>query len=132
MSVICLENGKVSAFGLSPGTSTVEEIEDRFGAAESVETIEGAQLYTFAEGAIQAAREDNHLCISTLWVNAEAAATKEMPKTLLQLQDIFLDLKVAERPENGILLAECSGLKVACDWAGESQKVIWLELTQPK
>jgi hypothetical protein len=132
MSIIQLENGKTSAFGLLPGTSTVEEIEEKFGAVQKIESIEGAQLYTFADGGIQAAREDNHLCISTLWINADTPTTKDLPQTLSQLKDIFHDLKAAERPENGILLAECNGLKVACDLTNEFQKVLWVELTQPE
>jgi len=130
MTFVECVDGKPSACGLMPGVATVEDLEEKFGAVENVETVEGAQFYTFGDGGIQAAREDNHLCVSTVWINADRPSTKELPATLLQLQEIFRDLKVAERPENGLILAECNGLKVACNQSEESEKVLWLQLTE--
>lgn len=131
MSFITYENGKASAFGLTPGTSTVEDIEEKFGPAENVEYIEGANLYTFADGGIQAARSDNHLCISTLWINADHPSTRELPETLAQMKEIFHDLGTPSKPELGLILAECKGVTVACNLTKESGKVLWLQLTQP-
>lgn len=132
MAIIERENGKFSAFGLTPGASTVEDIEEKFGPAQNVEYIEGANLYTFCDGGIQAARPDNHLCISTLWINADCPSTKELPETLDELRNIFHDLKVPSKPEDGLILAECNGVKAACNFTQESGKVLWLQLTQPE
>jgi len=132
MSIFQDENGKISAFGLTPGLSTVEDIEEKFGPAQEVEYIEGANLYTFCDGGIQAARPDNHLCISTLWINADCPSTQELPETLDDLKNIFHDLKVPLRPEDGLIFAERKGITVACDMTKESGKVLWLQLTQPE
>lgn len=132
MNIIQRESGKVSAYGLTPGESTVEDIEEKFGPAENVEYIDGANLYTFADGGIQAARPDNHLCISTLWINADFPSTQELPDTLDDLRNIFHDLKVPSRPEDGLIFAEGKGVTVACNLTKESGKVLWLQLTQPE
>ncbi len=134
MSAIQLKNGIPSAFGLCPGVSTIEDIEKEFGAIENIESINGADLYSFSNGSIQAAKDREHSTIATLWVSCEVGPLHAMPESLAQMQQIFQDLRVAQKPENGILLAECKGVKVACDlsdqWEG-SQKIIWLELTRP-
>lgn len=128
MDKICLENGVVSAFGLIPGKSTIGEVANLLGACAGIESASGVSLHSFLGGNFVAAVQDGDEFVSTFILLPDIADSKYVPQTLEDAKVIFPDLKLANPEQSGLLLAECPGVKLACDMSFSAGKVLWLEL----
>ncbi|MBC7996541.1 MAG: hypothetical protein IAF58_01260 [Leptolyngbya sp.] len=128
MDKIRIENGVVSAFGLIPGKSTIGEVANLLGACAGVQSASGVSLHSFLDGNFVAAVQDGDAVVSTFILLPDIADSKYVPQTLEDAKVIFHDLKLANPEQSGLLLAECPGVKLACDMSFSAGKVLWLEL----